>query len=408
MTETLASLAAQQRLDAIAPFYAMEIVKRAEALRREGRDLVSLALGEPDFTAPSQVQDAAVHAIRRGNTAYTPALGLPALREAIAAFHQRAYGLAVDPQRVVVTAGASGALMLACAALFGRGDEVLMPDPCYPCNRHFVANVGAQARLIPTTPAERFHLTAQQVEQHWNERTHGVLIASPSNPTGTSMDDDALEAVWGVVQARNGVLIADEIYHGLSYSHASRGFALPGSALGFPRSALALGEDVVTLSSFSKFFCMTGWRLGWMVVPHRMLADIEKLAQNLTICPSAVAQHAALACFDEPALQTYVQRRDEFRARRDMMLPGLRNVGFELPVEPDGAFYAYADVSCTGLDSADFCELALEETGVVMVPGRDFGFSDPGRFVRISYATSQENIREALDRLGNWQRLRRA
>lgn len=386
----LQRLATASRLANIEAFHVMELAKQANELERAGRHIIHMGIGEPDFTAAEPVVRAAEAAMRRGVTQYTGAMGIHALREAIAAYYKTMYGLEIPARRVIVTAGASGALLLACAALVEIGAEVLMPDPSYPCNRHFVAAFDGAARLIPSGPAERFQLTAAQVEAHWNERTRGVLLASPSNPTGTSILPDELARILKAVRARRGFAILDEIYQGLSYDTP-------------PVSALSLDDNVVTVNSFSKYFNMTGWRLGWLVVPDALVDDFEKVAQNLFICASAVAQHAALACFTPEAMAIYDERKAEFRRRRDLIVPALESLGLHVPVMPDGAFYVYAD--CRGVnhaaagDADKLTQAMLHDAGVVMVPGQDFGPHTANDYIRISYATSRRNIEEAMARL---------
>ena len=383
-------LAASRTLG-IEPFYVMEIVKEAQRLAAAGRSIVHLSIGEPDFTAPPPVQAAAREAIDAGMTRYTPALGTDALREAIAADYARRYQLAVDPQRVVVTAGASGALLLALAALLERDRTLLMPDPSYPCNRHFAAVLEGRAQLLPCGPETRFQPTAAMIEASWDGQTAGVLLASPSNPTGTSIEQPVLAAIADCVRARSGFLIVDEIYQGLSYDRA-------------PATALSLGDDVLALASFSKYFSMTGWRLGWLVAPRSLVPTLEKLAQNLFICPSAIAQHAALACFSPEALAVYEVRRKEFQRRRDYLVPALRRLGFDVPVIPDGAFYIYAGTSRFAADSWEFAFELLRETGVCVVPGRDFGRAQTSRYVRLSYANGLELLEEAVSRMEKYLR----
>jgi aspartate/methionine/tyrosine aminotransferase len=378
------------RVDLIEPFRVMEMVKQAAAMRRAGIDVISMSVGEPDFTAPEMVANAAMEAIRGGATQYTESLGLPALREAISGHYNRAYGLDIDPRRIVVTAGASAGLLLACAALVAEGDEVLMPDPCYPCNRHFVSAFGGKPVLLYSSAAERYQLTAAHLAEHWSDRSRGVLVASPSNPTGTSMTVPQARELLAAVRARGGFAIVDEIYQGLSYGEK-------------PVSALALDPDVITVNSFSKYFNMTGWRLGWLVVPDSLVPVFEKLAQNLFICAPTIAQHAALACFRDDALAIFEARRLEFKRRRDFLVPALRELGFAVPVMPDGAFYVYADISQLAHrhagDSTAFARAALEDAHVAIVPGDDFGFAAPSRHVRFSYATQFERIEEAVQRL---------
>jgi len=374
------------RLDQIAPFHAMELAKMAADLERQGRHIVHMGIGEPDFTAPQPVIDAAARALHAGRLQYTPATGLPQLREAIAAHYRLTYGVDVSPARIIVTAGASAALLLACAALVEKGAEVLMPDPCYPCNRHFVAAFDGVAKLIVTGAEHRFQLSEAMVQQNWSAQTRGVLLASPSNPTGTSMATGELRDILATVRAKRGFVLVDEIYHGLRYD-------------GEPFSALSLGQDVVVINSFSKYFNMTGWRLGWLVVPPELAAPIEKLAQNLFICPSVIAQHAALACFSPEAAGIYEARRREFKRRRDYLVPALKELGFKVPVMPDGAFYIYADCSALSDDADKLTIAMLNEAGVVMVPGRDFGAHRTQQHIRISYATSMENLSIAVERL---------
>jgi aspartate/methionine/tyrosine aminotransferase len=379
------------RNGAIAPFYVMEVMKAADALERQGRELVHLSVGEPDFTAPPLVRAAAARAIEAGRTQYTHAAGLDALRARIAGWYAERFGVTVEPERVFVTAGASGALLLACALLVEAGSEVLLPDPCYPCNRHFVAAADGIARLVPCGADVRFQLHADAAAAAWGPATRGVLLASPSNPTGTSLRlSDWQALIDAVALARGGFVIADEIYLGLSYDPA------------YGRSVLELPaahEHVVTINSFSKYFHMTGWRLGWAVVPKPLVPAMEKLAQNLFICPSSVAQHAALACFEPASLAEYEARRAEFRARRDFIVPALARLGLPVPVEPDGAFYAYLDCSAHAGDSWDFAFELMREAGVVLVPGRDFGRAAPARYLRLSYANTRARLQEAVARI---------
>jgi len=383
-----------QRNQSIEPFYVMDVVRAAweqqAAWDAHGKRMIHLSVGEPDFTAPDAVVEAATRALREGKTGYTLAPGLPALRERIAQHYAQVHGVELDPARVFITAGASGALTLASLLLFDPGDDVLMPDPSYPCNKNFVAAAGARARLLPATAQQRFQLTAAAVQAAWQPRTAGVLLASPSNPTGTSIAADELRRIVDVVRARGGVSIVDEIYLGLSYDPA------------YGHSALALADDVITVNSFSKYFQMTGWRLGWLVVPPALIAPLERLAGNLFICASSVAQHAALACFEPDSLAEYERRRAEFRRRRDLIVPGLQALGLNVPVVPDGAFYVYADCSRFSADSWDFCFDVMRETGVVLVPGKDFGSAEPQRYFRLSYANSIDNLQEALHRLRDY------
>jgi aspartate/methionine/tyrosine aminotransferase len=388
-----------RRLDHIEPFYVMECAKAAAELARSaacdprhgGEPMIFLNIGEPDFTAPPLVQQAAERALRAGRTQYTDATGLPALRERISAWYAERFGLAIAPRRIVVTAGASAALQLACLALVDRDDEVLLPDPSYPCNRHFVAAAEGVPVLLPAGADERFQLSAAGVEAAWSARTRGVLLASPSNPTGTSIDPAEMGRIVAAVRARGGFTLVDEIYLGLSFDER------------FGHSALAHGQghgdDVISINSFSKYFSMTGWRLGWLVVPEALVAPVERLAQNLYICPSAVAQHAALACFEPESIAEYERRRGEFRARRDYLVPALNALGLTVPVVPDGAFYAWADCSAHSASSWEFTFDVMRRAHVAVTPGRDFGPATAERFVRLSYASAMPQLVEAISRL---------
>jgi len=386
------------RLQHIDPFWVMECAKEAERIAhsaecdpaRGGEPMIFLNIGEPDFTAAPAVLRAAEACLHGGRTQYTQATGLPALRQRIAAWYGTRFGLDIAPERIVVTAGASAALQLICLALFEPGDDVLMPDPSYPCNRHFVAAAGAQARLLPASPAARFQLDAASVAAAWTPATRGVLLASPSNPTGTSIAAAEMRAIAEAVRARGGVTIVDEIYLGLSYDDE-----FSHSALGIPQ----LGDDIISINSFSKYFSMTGWRLGWMVLPPALVAPLERLAQNLYICPSTLAQQAALACFEPQSIAEYERRREEFRRRRDLVVPALERMGLAVPVRPDGAFYVWADCSRFSASSWDFCDQMMRRAHVALTPGRDFGPAAAERYLRLSFASSMPKLHSALERL---------
>jgi aspartate/methionine/tyrosine aminotransferase len=392
------------RAERIEPFYVMEVAKAASAMAREvahsDRPMIFLNIGEPDFTAPPLVQEAAARAIHAGTTQYTQATGLESLRERISGWYASRFGVDVPARRIVVTAGASAALQLACLALIDAGDEVLMPDPSYPCNRHFVSAADGNAVLVPTTAAERYQLSAQKVEAAWGARTRGVLLASPSNPTGTSIHPQELRRIHEVVSRKGGITMIDEIYLGLSYDDT------------FGKSALAIDDQIISINSFSKYFNMTGWRLGWLVVPDALVPVVERLAQNLFICPSTVAQHAALACFEDASIAEYERRRAEFKARRDFFIPALNAMGLEVPVMPDGAFYAWADCTkacaklgglredgTSAMGSWDFAFEVMKQAHVAVTPGRDFGTAETARFVRFSTANSMAQLQESAARL---------
>ncbi len=375
-----------RRMNDIAPFHVMELLTRARQLEAEGRDIVHMEVGEPDFPTPRPVIEAAGAFIRGGKVFYTPALGITALREAIARHYLERYGVGISPERIAVTAGSSAALLLALGVLIDPGDELLLADPGYPCNRHFVRTLEGVPRAIPVGPESGYQPTAGQTARHWTPRSKGLLVASPSNPTGTLIEPATLAALHECVAARGGALLVDEIYHGLTYDCAAQ-------------TALALSDDIFVINSFSKYFGMTGWRLGWLVAPQRFVRDIEKLAQNLFISPSAPAQHAALAAFAPETLAVLEERRGEFRDRRDYLLPALRRLGFRIAAEPHGAFYLYADSSGLAQDSQALAIRLLEEAGVAITPGLDFGDNAPQRHVRFAYTVALEKLQEGVARL---------
>jgi aspartate/methionine/tyrosine aminotransferase len=373
------------RLADIAPFHVMDILARAQAMEAAGRDVVHLEIGEPDFATPAAIVEAGVAALRAGHTHYTGALGLPALREAIAAFYATRWQAAADPARVVVTPGASGALLLALGLLAGPGDEVLMADPGYPCNRHFARFCEARAVSVPVDAGSGFQLTVELIERHASAATRAVLIASPSNPTGTAIAPDELERIHAWCAQRGIALIVDEIYLALTYD-------------GDEFSA-ARWDDVFVVNSFSKYFLMTGWRLGWLLAPAWALPGLERLAQNLFLAAPTPAQHAALAAFTPAALAELEARKAELRARRDFLLPALRERGFAVPVTPQGAFYVYADCSAHADDSFRFARRLLDGAGVAVTPGIDFGAFEPQRYLRAANTQPLPRLREAMARL---------
>lgn len=364
----------------------MDILARARALEAAGRDIIHLEIGEPDFPTPAPMLEAAIEALQSGEVHYTPALGLPALREAIAGFYRTRYGVGLPASRIAVTVGASGALLLALGALLDAGDEILMADPGYPCNRHFARFIDASPVRIAVGPETAFQLTPQLVEQHWTAKTRAVLIASPANPTGTLARDADIHDIAALCAARGATLIVDEIYHGLVYESS-------------PQTALAHGDDVVVINSFSKYFHMTGWRLGWLAAPPALLEGIERLAQNLYLAPPTPAQFAALAAFAPKTLAILEARRKEMQARRDYLLPALRELGFGLPLTPEGAFYLYADVSRFTDDSFAFARRLLDEAGVAITPGIDFGEVAPQNYVRFAYTRPLPVLQEAIGRI---------
>ena len=377
------------RANAITPFYAMAFSEKASALEAKGHHVVRLNIGEPDFGAPGPVVQAMQDVMEKAELPYTSALGLPALREAIAGFYGQRHGVTVNPNNVVVTAGASAALLLVSAALVNHGDKVMLADPAYPCNRQFIRSFGGQLQSIPAGAEQRFQLTPQSVQANWESDTKGVMLASPSNPTGTSVPESDLAAICDFVKSRGGWRIVDEIYLNLSHH-------------GHAQTVLAFDPDAIVINSFSKYFGMTGWRLGWCVVPDDMVPVMERLAQNLYICPSTPAQYAALACFTPETLNVCEGRRDILLHRRQRVLDGLKQAGLSVDVEPDGAFYVYINVTSTGLNAMTFCERLLEEQHVALTPGNDFGGATGDDYVRLSFAASETALDEGIKRIGTF------
>lgn len=374
------------RMARIRPFRVMELLARARALEAAGRSVVHMEIGEPDFVTPPPVVEAGVRALRAGHTHYTAAAGLPALREAISRYYAAHHGLDVDPLRILVTPGGSGALQLLLAVLIDPGRAVLIADPGYPCNRNLVHLVGGEPAAVPVDAETSFQLTAERLEAHWIKGAAAVMLASPSNPTGTVLGPEALGAIACLARRRGAALIADEIYHGLVYETEAM-------------SALAIDSQAFVINSFSKYFGMTGWRLGWLVAPPACVPELDKLAQNLFLSAPTPAQHAALAAFEPATLAILEQRREEFRRRRDFLIPELRALGFDVPVMPQGAFYVYAGCGRFTDDSARFCDEVLEQTGVAITPGTDFGEYRACTHVRFAYTTSLEQLEEGVHRL---------
>ena len=376
------------RMEGIAPFHVMAILAQAKALEAAGHDIIHLEIGEPDFATPEPIIEAGISALRAGHTHYTSALGLPALREAIAGFYATRWQAAINPARIVVTPGASGALLLALGLLAGPGDEVLMADPGYPCNRHFARFCDARAVTVPVDSTSGFQLTLELIERHATPATRVVLIASPSNPTGTAIPASELSRIHDWCHEQGVALIVDEIYLALTYDG--------------PEHSAAHWDDVFVINSFSKYFLMTGWRLGWLAAPAWAMTGLERLAQNLFLAASTPAQHAALAAFSPDSLDLLETRKAELRVRRDFLLPALRNLGFHIPIAPQGAFYLYADCSRFTPDSQAFANQLLTQTGVAATPGLDFGSNNATRHIRFAYTQPLPQLTEAISRLSRF------
>jgi aspartate/methionine/tyrosine aminotransferase len=375
-----------RRAAEIEPFEVMDVLSRAQALERAGRHVVHMEIGEPDFTAPEPVVEAGIRAIRDGRTAYTATLGLQSLREAIAAHYLSRFSVNVDASRIAITSGASGGLLCVSALYVDAGDEILVPDPGYPGYRHFVRAFEGVAKTLPVSAATDFQPTLEMVRKAWGPRSKGLLLGSPSNPTGTLISKDELTRIASFIAERQGILMVDEIYQGLVYGLE------PWTAYGLP-------GEVVLINSFSKYFCMTGWRLGWVVLPEGALRGFEKLAQHLFISAPAAAQYAAESAFHEDSLKVLEQRRTEFARRRDFLVPALKKAGLSIPAEPHGAFYVYADV---GRDARAFARELLEKEAVAATPGVDFGRNGTDRYVRFAYTRSMQDLEEAARRIARF------
>lgn len=376
-----------ERVRKIEPFRVMDIVARAVALEADGHDVVHMEVGEPDFPTPGAIVKAGQKALTAGKTKYTTAQGLPELRECISQQYMDWYGISIDPSRIFVTTGGSAALLLVTAMLLNVDEGFLMTDPGYPCNRHFLHAFEAEPQLVPVTADDHFQLTPALIERHWKDNTRGALIASPANPTGAVIARKDLEQIANAIKERNGYLVVDEIYHGLVYGDVAQD------------SVLSIDPSAFVVNSFSKYFGMTGWRLGWMVVPPDAVKIAEKLSQNLFICPSSVAQYAALGAFSTDAKNEMERNKAEFKKRRDFLVPALRKLGFGVPLMPEGAFYVYAKLPA-GLGSSEaFAQSLLEQHHVAITPGTDFGTYLAEDYARFSYSQDLETLKKGVERI---------
>ncbi|NQZ53944.1 MAG: pyridoxal phosphate-dependent aminotransferase [Piscirickettsiaceae bacterium] len=384
-----------QRSKDITPFHVMDILAQAKQLEAQGKDIIHMEVGEPDFATPQPIIDAGIAALKAGKTHYTPALGLPELRQAISSWYQQRYNVDVSPSRIVVTPGASGALLLVMGALLEQGKKVLLADPGYPCNRNFARFVEGQAHSIAVDASTNYQLTAEHINEYWDEDSAMALVASPSNPTGTVLSNQQLLELSAAIQTKNGHLVVDEIYHGLTYDEIETS------------TVLAVNQQAFVINSFSKFFGMTGWRLGWLVVPDEYVSVMDRLAQNLFLAAPTLSQYAALSAFDDETLAILEQRRQILEQRRNSLLPALKSIGLDVKATPQGAFYIYAD--CSRFlneelpDSMALSQYWLHNAGVAVTPGNDFGSHLAQQHIRFAYTTDEKRLLEAVERLSHIQ-----
>lgn len=374
------------KAEKIAPFYVMELLEKAKQMESRGENIVHMEVGEPDFPTPTLIKDKAIKAIRDNQTFYTHSLGIHELREKIATHYRESEHVDVSPDRIIITNGTSGAFLLLAATLLEKKRTLGVSDPGYPCYRNFALLVDAEVLPLPVTADTNYEITPDQINDL--ERIPDVVILSnPSNPTGSVYSEKAVGAIFDTLSSKGGVLVSDEIYKGLAYGRR-------------PRTALSLSHDIVVVNGFSKTHAMTGWRLGWMVVPEALVRPVQKVAQNVFISPPSVSQWAALYAFDvEDDLQ---QMRTTYEKRRDFIVPRLRELGFHIPIVPEGAFYVYAGIERWGIDSMEFVQRAIEEAKVALTPGYDFGSFGAGSHIRFSYANSLERLEEGCNRLEAW------
>lgn len=380
---------ASTRINDIQPFHVMALLARAKELEAEGKDIVHMEIGEPDFPTPAPIVEAGIKAISQGDVHYTSAVGLLKLREAIAQFYLSRYNVIVSSSRIVVTPGASGALMLALGAIMKEGDEVILADPGYPCNRNFIRFLSGKMCSVSVDATSGYQLTLKHLQDNWQPNTAAVIVASPSNPTGTLLAKAELVEMAKFVKLKGAYLIVDEIYHGLVYDDVVD-------------TALSIDENIIVINSFSKYFNMTGWRVGWLVAPENIVPDLDKLAQNIFLAAPTPAQHAALAAFNPETTTILESHKKEFKQRRDYLLPELKKLGFKIEVEPQGAFYIYANCEKFTNDSYKFAYDLLENIGVAITPGKDFGENKANTYVRFAYTTSLDHLKEGVKRLNDF------
>lgn len=374
------------RADKISPFYVMELLEKAKELERKGKHIIHMEVGEPDFGTPSAINESAIDAIRNNKTFYTHSLGIQELRETIAQQYYKTDGIHISNERVIITNGTSGAFLLLCAVLLDNRRVLAVSDPGYPCYKNFALIVCSKIVPIPVDEKSSFEVTVEHFDV-LKRPPDILLISTPANPTGNIYREETMKGLHSYISLKGKVLIVDELYNGLYYKER-------------PRSALTVSDDIIVINGFSKTHAMTGWRLGWMVVPEELIRPIQKVAQNVFISPPSISQYAALKAFN--VNEDLEAMRKTYQERRDFMIPRLKGIGFNIPYNPEGAFYIYADISRWGIDSMEFAERALVEAGVALTPGYDFGAYKAGSHIRFSYANSLDMLKLGCERLEKW------
>jgi aspartate/methionine/tyrosine aminotransferase len=369
----------------------MGILAQAKELERQGKTIYHMEVGEPDFATAGCIVNAGIVALKQFKTHYTPATGLPELRAAVAEYYEWKFSVTINPKRIIITPGASGALQLAIACLLDAGENVLLADPGYPCNKNIAEILAVQAITVPVGPESSYQLNAQMIAEHWNDRTRAAMVATPSNPTGTLLSKKQLKALCQQVEQKHGRLIVDEIYQGLVYESENY-------------TALEISDECFVINSFSKYFGMTGWRVGWMVVPEYYVDTIDRIAQNIFLAPATVSQYAALTALKQNTQHILDEHRDEFQQRRDFLLPALEQVGFNVAAKPEGAFYIYANCDAFTDDSFKWLKQLLREKGVALTPGIDFGSHKAESHCRFAYTLPLDRLQQAVDKIDEFIR----
>ena len=375
-----------KRTDSLKPFHVMDILAQAKKLESQGRSICHMEVGEPDFATAGCIIKAGMDALKQFKTHYTPASGLPELREAVADYYHRKFSVEINPRRVIITPGASGAIQLAISCLLDAGENILLADPGYPCNKNIAQVLAVESQMIPVSSASAYQLDAALVAKHWNDKTRAVMVATPSNPTGTVLPEQQIKALCEQVEKNAGRLIVDEIYQGLVYDSDDY-------------TALGVSDECFVINSFSKYFGMTGWRVGWMVVPECYVDVVDRIAQNIFLAPPTMSQYAALTALKESTQWILDERREEFKARRDFLLPALEQLGFKVSARPQGAFYIYANCEAFTDDSFLWVNQLLNEQGVALTPGIDFGDHLASKHCRFAYTQSLAILEQAVDKI---------